>query len=192
MTTTDHMTEAPDPEAYNEALGRTIQVLRTNKGLSRRDLATRSQVSYSYLSAIENGAKPPSSKILTLIARALGVRAFELMAAADARAVEGRLGSDEPDLSTAAEMDRILDQQDLRKADRYAARMALHRERAGLSPTPETELAAMAAGESLAGASRRTELGVIEELRALLPQMSAEDVNMLLGMARRFARGSGR
>ena len=50
-----------DRDAYSEALGRTIQVLRTELGVSRRDLADKADISYSYLSAIETGQKEPSS-----------------------------------------------------------------------------------------------------------------------------------
>ena len=44
-----------------QALGRTIKVLRTDHGLSRKDLAREVDISYSYLTEIENGNKPPSN-----------------------------------------------------------------------------------------------------------------------------------
>ena len=47
----------PDHEEWAAALGHTIKVIRTDVGMSRRHLATQSGISYSYLSAIENGAK---------------------------------------------------------------------------------------------------------------------------------------
>ncbi|MBU1226079.1 MAG: helix-turn-helix domain-containing protein [Actinobacteria bacterium] len=72
------------PEMY-QALGRTIQVLRTDQGLDRKDLAERAGISYSYLAAIETGNKPPSSKVLFAIAEALGLRSHELMGAAESR-----------------------------------------------------------------------------------------------------------
>jgi len=68
---------------FYEALGRAIKVLRTERGLSRRDLAERSGVSYPYLSEIENGKKRASSKALLSIADALGVRPSELMGTAE-------------------------------------------------------------------------------------------------------------
>ena len=68
--------EREHPEFY-EALGRTVQVLRTDQGLDRRDLADRAGISYSYLAAIENGKKPPSSKVLFSIAGALGLLSHE-------------------------------------------------------------------------------------------------------------------
>jgi len=72
------------PEMY-QALGRTIQVLRTDQGLERKELAERAGISYSYLAAIETGKKPPSSKVLFAIAAALGLRTHELMASAETR-----------------------------------------------------------------------------------------------------------
>lgn len=70
---------------FYQALGRTIQVIRTDQGLDRKDLAERSGISYSYLAAIENGKKPPSSKVLFRIADALGLRSHELLASVESR-----------------------------------------------------------------------------------------------------------
>jgi len=76
--------ERQRPEFY-EALGRTIQVLRTDQSLDRKELADRAGISYSYLAAIENGKKPPSSKVLFAIADALGLRSHELLASVENR-----------------------------------------------------------------------------------------------------------
>jgi transcriptional regulator with XRE-family HTH domain len=65
-----------------EGLGRAIKVLRTGQDLSRRDLAERAGLSYSYLAEIENGAKSPSSRALLAIAEGLGLPAHELLEAA--------------------------------------------------------------------------------------------------------------
>jgi transcriptional regulator with XRE-family HTH domain len=73
------------PEFY-EALGRTIQVLRTDRGVDRKDLAESAGISYSYLAAIETGKKQPSSTVLLRIAEALGLRSHELMQYAESRA----------------------------------------------------------------------------------------------------------
>lgn len=70
---------------FPEALGRTIKVLRIDQGMSRTHLARASSISYSYLSAIENGAKAPSTKILRVIASRLGLAQHELVEAADTR-----------------------------------------------------------------------------------------------------------
>jgi len=76
--------ERRGPDFY-EALGRTIQVLRTDQGLDRKDLAERAEISYSYLAAIENGKKPPSSRVLFRIADALSLRSHELLASVESR-----------------------------------------------------------------------------------------------------------
>jgi transcriptional regulator with XRE-family HTH domain len=171
---------AIDPNAYNEALGRSIQVLRTNQGMSRRGLAERSQISYSYLSAIENGDKQPSSKILTLIAAAVGVRTHKLIAAAEERAAEGRLGPTEPDLSNADELDRILDLQEERHAARYAARLQRYPQKS--DPTTEPPVSAYAASRP------SVDRNATEELSELLSRLQPEDVSLVLEMARRLAR----
>lgn len=73
-----------EPEdSRSEGLGRAIRVIRTGHDMSRKDLAERSGLSYSYLAEIEGGAKSPSSKSLVQIAQALGVAVHELMEAAE-------------------------------------------------------------------------------------------------------------
>jgi transcriptional regulator with XRE-family HTH domain len=157
--------QTPVQDPIDAAIGRTIQVLRTSRGMSRRGLATRASISYSYLSAIENGDKRPSSKILALIANALGVYAHELMAAAESRAAEAR--DDETDVAEATEMDTLLERLEERRMSRQLARLGY--------VVPTTPL--------------RSELGAVEELRALIVQMDAADVDLVMEMARRLARG---
>jgi transcriptional regulator with XRE-family HTH domain len=71
-----------DPRFY-EALGRAIKVVRAQRGLSRGRLAELAEISYPYLSEIENGKKRPSSKALLTIADALSVPTSELLALAE-------------------------------------------------------------------------------------------------------------
>ena len=73
---------------FYPALGHAVRVLRTDLGLSRLELAERAGISYSYVSAIENGTRPPSSKVQLAIAEGLGVKVHELLAAAQAK-IEG-------------------------------------------------------------------------------------------------------
>jgi transcriptional regulator with XRE-family HTH domain len=77
------MANEEDP-AYYEALGRAVKVLRTERGLERRDLADLADISYPYLSEIENGKKRPSSRALLQIANALGVPASALLETTEA------------------------------------------------------------------------------------------------------------
>ena len=79
MAEEDPREEAPQAEA----LGRAIKVYRAARDLSRKELAERSGLSYSYLAEIENGAKFPSTKALHLIARALDLSPAELLQATE-------------------------------------------------------------------------------------------------------------
>ncbi len=79
----DEREGSPSRTTSSEAIGRAIKVFRTGRDISRRDLAERAGLSYSYLSEIENGTKQPSSKALSVIAEALDLPSYELMAAAE-------------------------------------------------------------------------------------------------------------
>ncbi|HXJ64766.1 MAG TPA: helix-turn-helix transcriptional regulator [Actinomycetota bacterium] len=83
MTGPTDTTSGSDDPGYYEAVGRAIRVLRTERGLERKELAEASGLSYPYLSEIETGRKRPSSKALFVIAEALGVRPSEVLTLAD-------------------------------------------------------------------------------------------------------------
>lgn len=72
-------------DGFYDALGRTIKVARTDLGIERKDLAEHAGISYSYLAAIENGQKQPSSQVLLDLAEALGLRTHELLESAEGR-----------------------------------------------------------------------------------------------------------
>jgi transcriptional regulator with XRE-family HTH domain len=110
-----------DHEAWAEALGHTIKVVRTDLGFGRRRLAGLAGISYSYLSAIENGAKVPSAKILHVLAERLELQPHELYAAAEARLARGLRPSDGTVETDAA----IIEAQEKRFAERQAARLGL-------------------------------------------------------------------
>jgi len=59
-------------------LGRFIEQRRTELGLSRRDLAERSELSYPYVSQLETGERQPALKAMQALAPALEVRVEEL------------------------------------------------------------------------------------------------------------------
>lgn len=117
-----------DHEAWAEALGHTIKVVRTDLGFGRRRLATLAGISYSYLSAIENGAKVPSAKILHVIAERLQLQPHELYAAAEARLARGQRPTDAAIDSDAA----LVEAQEQRFLKRQAARL-------GLEPSPQAD-----------------------------------------------------
>ena len=110
-----------DHEAWAEALGHTIKVVRTDLGFGRRRLAGLAGISYSYLSAIENGAKVPSAKILHVLAERLELQPHELYAAAEARLARGLRPADATVETDAA----IIEAQEQRFLKRQAARLGL-------------------------------------------------------------------
>jgi transcriptional regulator with XRE-family HTH domain len=116
------MSEIPavDTEGWSNALGHTIKVRRTDVGMSRQQLADASTISYSYLSAIENGAKVPSTKILRVIADRLGLETKELLALVDARIERGSA----PDGPITDEVIDIIERQEQRFRERQEVRLA--------------------------------------------------------------------
>lgn len=72
------------PQPPFAALGRAVATRRTELGLKRRDLADRADLSYPYISEIENGFKQPSASALTRIADALEMERSELLGLVEA------------------------------------------------------------------------------------------------------------
>ena len=68
---------------------------RTDLGIERAELAERAGISYSYLAAIENGQKQPSSQVLLALAEALGLRSHELLESTERRRERNLSASDE-------------------------------------------------------------------------------------------------
>jgi len=81
------------------AIGRAIQVVRTDRGLSRKEFAARTGLSYSFLSEIENGVKQPSSRTYAVIADALDVAPGALLYDAERRLTEVDSGSGDEKLA---------------------------------------------------------------------------------------------
>jgi transcriptional regulator with XRE-family HTH domain len=63
----------------NKKLGDKIRVLRKKKELTQEELAYRSELDYSYINQIENGKRNPSMEAVERIAKALGVKAKDLL-----------------------------------------------------------------------------------------------------------------
>jgi ribosome-binding protein aMBF1 (putative translation factor) len=66
-----------------ESIGRRLQRLRKERGLSQRELAEPG-VSYAYISRIEAGARQPSEMALRALAPKLGVTTLYLESGSDA------------------------------------------------------------------------------------------------------------
>ncbi|MDQ3910363.1 MAG: helix-turn-helix domain-containing protein [Actinomycetota bacterium] len=71
----------PAPKNANllSAIGETLRTLRTERGLTLRQVAEGAHVSVSYLAEIERGEKDPSSKVLESVAGGLGVGVGDLL-----------------------------------------------------------------------------------------------------------------
>jgi transcriptional regulator with XRE-family HTH domain len=155
------MSESPTggTEQWSSALGHTIKVRRTDVGMSRQQLADASTISYSYLSAIENGAKVPSTKILRLIADRLGLETKELLALVDARLDRGPT----TDGLVTDEVVDIIERQEQRFRERQEARLT-----GRVTPsTIETRRLLLALANTLDDADLETLTKVAQGLAAL-------------------------
>lgn len=66
------------PRTGDLALGRRIATRRDELGMSRKDLAERTELSYPYIAQIETGYRLPSAKHQMTLARVLGMSLDEL------------------------------------------------------------------------------------------------------------------
>lgn len=76
----------PGSELDLKALGDALVSLRTQRGMTRTDLAEASGLSYPYVAELEKGRKNPSARALAQLASALDVPPLELQAFAEGRA----------------------------------------------------------------------------------------------------------
>ena len=148
--------------SFYEALGRAIKVLRTERGLSRKELAARAGVSYPYLADIESGRGRPSSSSLLGLSGALGISVSTLMAKAESYLT--RI----PEQTVSTHLRAILEAT------------------GDLSGTPPAAQASVPAapkhGEMTASISAMGR----EELHRLVEELPDEDVPLALELARRL------
>ena len=185
------MDERPRPRGRSQdprfalAVGRTIKVLRTDQGLGRKDLAERVGISYSYLTEIENGNKPPSNTILGAVAAVLGVQLHELIADAEKRVTPIEAQGELLPPPAAAPW-----QAELRGSP---APPSVRRQRAMQSWAPSQE---PGVPEELQptypsrryNQDRPTAGAGLWELQDLITRLSPEDLERVLDLARRLAR----
>jgi len=165
---------------YFEALGRAIQALRAERGLSRADLADKAGLSYSYLSEIETGKKAGlSSKALLSIARALDVTVGELVGVTEERVLPTMVSPSAP-LADLVAREPSSSQMDGSAEDVAAPRASWFRSRArlGESVLARRSTAAVESGRSAA----------LAELAEILPQLPPEDLALVVEFARRLRR----
>lgn len=179
---------AQDPR-FGEAVGRTIKVLRTDHGLSRKELAERVDISYSYLSEIENGNKPPSNVVLGAIAATLGMQLHELIADAERRLAPPELEADL--FSTPSPAAWVLEA----NADLAPPSLRRHRTmQPWLGRDEESRADELQPSyphgrqeRAMRNLNRDQEVGS-RELRELVHRLSPEDLERVLDLARRLAR----
>lgn len=75
---------ATSPKTGDLELGRKIAKRREDLGMSRKDLAAATSLSYAYISQIETGYRLPSSRHHVALAKVLGMSLDELFGAEDA------------------------------------------------------------------------------------------------------------
>jgi transcriptional regulator with XRE-family HTH domain len=166
-------------------VGRTIKVLRTDHGLGRKELAERVGISYSYLTEIENGNKPPSNTILGAIAAVLGVQLHELIADAEERV---------PPMETQADLMAPSSPPPWRAmVGDGPAPPSVRRQRAQQSWAPSDDEEAR---EDLQptypsrryNQDRSAASGTLWEVQDLMDRLSPEDLERVLDLVRRLAR----
>lgn len=167
--------EPGEPPGYSEALGRAVQALRAERGLSRAELAERAGLSYSYLSEIETGKKSgTSSKVLYVLAKALGVSVRELMTTAEERVLPTMMGAD-------FERSAFAIRDPVDPVDASLAPMDAPRTRSSWF----RDDARIAAARSANAPSNQGE-AIARELLDILPQLSPQDLALVLELARRL------
>lgn len=67
------MSNTPEIRVLADDFPKQLKELRKRKSLTQKQLADKSKVSQQTISAIENGTKEPSLRVLTAIAIVLGV-----------------------------------------------------------------------------------------------------------------------
>ena len=148
-----------DESGPERALGRAIRRIRTDREMSRKELAERTGISYPYLTEIEGGKKVPSQRVMATIAKALGVRQHEFMLLAEELAGAGVAYSMEP---------MSLEEMPMRPSRRYFH--AVDQVRAS-APPPESD-------------PRRADLKIA--LTRIADALDVDDLERLVELAQRF------
>ena len=84
----DRAHSRPEDAAFLQAIGQHLRTLRARRGVTRRDLSAKSDVSERYIAQLESGSGNISVLLLQRIARALGIGPEELVAGHGGRSVE--------------------------------------------------------------------------------------------------------
>ncbi len=149
--------------------GTALETLRGRRGLTREDLAGRSGVSSSYLSEVERGLKRPSTDVLVKLATALDMLPSDLLRSIEELSAKGR-GLLRRRVYEAPMHERPGGPQEPEPAPAPAVRAVTY---------DALDLASVARQES--GTER-----LIQDLTKIASQLSAEDLEVLLRLARRL------
>jgi transcriptional regulator with XRE-family HTH domain len=174
-------------EPFSEGLARAIRELRRERGIDRKTLAARAGISYTYLSEIENGLKRPSSKVLLMLSRGLGVPAHELLGRAEGLAGPQGLPADpvtaDGDGHTPAQLRYGDERAPLGRSRFFHSAPAARETASGEQPASARQI-----GDAQPRSTAPNLPGVINELREHLEQLSGDDVERVLDLARRLRR----
>jgi transcriptional regulator with XRE-family HTH domain len=155
-------------DSLGSRFGRALRVIRAERGIQRKELAARAGLSYAYVSEIETGKKPPSSRALVALSEALGLRPHELMAFAED--LEDRVDSGAlPSPSTTW----------FHESPRQATAHYFRHDHID---------AAVGIPEAAQAAEQDQGDPAVAELLEVVKGLSARDLKLLLDLARRFAR----
>lgn len=159
-----------DP-AFLAAYGSAVARHRKEQGLSRKQLAARAGISYSYLSAIESGQKLPSLDVQEALADTLRTTPAALLADAN-RAADTTQAFEMPAVAAAPPAAAPSAGEPRRRTMRLGTRRA------------DADGVETAAAISASGA--------LAELQAIVPTLAPEDAAVLVTMARRLAAAPDR
>jgi transcriptional regulator with XRE-family HTH domain len=186
------------------AMGRAIQVVRTDRGWSRKDFAQRTGLSYSFLSEIENGVKEPSSRTFSVIANALDVAPGALLYDAERRLTEvdddgspsettlapAPRGESAPTIQRSRRVLDWLAGPLARRSSEDSEPLAATQQALAIESRDDRDLQTLFHAESQRPTTGSSGLSVDEFLGALLPllsELAPEDRELVLDLARRLA-----
>jgi transcriptional regulator with XRE-family HTH domain len=195
----ESLTREQSGPAFDRALARAVRLLRTERGLERRELAERAGLSYTYLSEIETGKKRPAAQRLLAIAQALDLRPHELMALAETMIAEEAAAEEAKEAEDVAELTAAVSESLAERPRFFHAPPEAH----GLAvppppsapafsplnePPPQQSAPPTGRAAPQQRARQPDAAAALRELRLLLARLAPEDVERVLDLARRLVR----
>jgi transcriptional regulator with XRE-family HTH domain len=72
------------------AFAERLREIRSARGMTQRDLATKAEVTFSYISRLEAGGAAPGIDLLERLAQALGIEVVELLPSTPAKTADAQ------------------------------------------------------------------------------------------------------